>query len=419
MYEARVSGGRGAFVVVGASLAGLRAVEAARAEGYQGRIVLIGAEPHLPYDRPPLSKDYLLAGAAPDFLSTETELREVLDVDLRLSSTATALNADDRTVTVDGAEIPYGKLLIATGATPRRLPQLAPLSGVHELRTLDDAQRVRKEISAGCRVVVIGAGFIGAETASSAKHLGADVVLLEAAEAPLVRALGETVGSAASALHERNGVRLVLSARVEGFVGQDAVRGVRLAGGEVLPADVVVVGVGVAPATKWLEGSGVELHPRDGGIQCDAMLRTSVPDVYAAGDVVHWPNAIMDSVMRLENWTNAAGMGGHAARNALWPETEVPYSTVPYFWSDWYGQRLQFVGTADADHVEFVSGDPKADRWVALYRHAGRLVGAAALNEPRRIMKYRRMIGERLQWEEALTRFPPDPPGRIGSASTP
>lgn len=392
----------GPLVVVGASLAGIRAIEEAREQGYTGDIVLIGAEPHLPYDRPPLSKEFLAAGASADHLTTEDELLGRWGVDARLGIRAVGLDVTDRSVIVEGGRVPYGRLIVATGATPRTLADLPPLDGVLTLRNLEDASELRERLGAGVRVVVIGAGFIGAETASSAKAGGADVTILEGAPVPLVRAVGDVVGLALSSMHERYGVRFESGVRIERILGDTHVTGVRLGSGEIVPADVVVVGVGAVPATDWLRGSGIELHPVDGGIVCDATLRTSVPDVYAAGDLVHWPNALMDADMRLENWTNASDQGRHAARNALAPDMAREYSTVPYFWSDWYGQRIQFVGSARADEVRFVAGDPLGESFVALYRSGSRLIGAATLNERRAIMKYRRMIADRASWEDAL-----------------
>ncbi|WP_172652970.1 NAD(P)/FAD-dependent oxidoreductase [Rhodococcus opacus] len=392
------------FVVVGASLAGLRAVEEARASGYSGRIVLIGAEAHIPYDRPPLSKQFLVPEAIPDYLTLEEDLREALDVELRLSSTAVSLDPAQRRIHLQSGEsVSYAKLLITTGANARIIPSLSGKDGVLTLRSLDDAQELRRRLTPGANVVIIGAGFIGSETASSAQKRGANVVIVESASIPLVRAVGPIVGHAVSSLHARNQVRLLTDTQVIEVLGEDAVHGVRLATGEVLPADVVVVGIGAEPATSWLHGSGIELDARDGGIKCDAMLRTSLPDVFAAGDVVHWPNEVLDStVMRLENWTNAAEQGRRAANNALWPAGASAYSAVPYFWSDWYDQRIQFVGSATADEVRFVSGDPATDKWVALYRSHDRLIGAATLNEPRKIMKYRRMIDQKMSWTDAV-----------------
>lgn len=391
-----------ALVVVGASLAGLRAVEAARRDGYTGSITLLGAEAHLPYDRPPLSKSFLSADGAPTFYRTETELGD-LDVDLRLGDPATALDTDSQTVhTKNGHTVPYSQLIVATGSSPRRLEHLRDLDGVVTLRTLDDATGLRGRLGRTTKVVIVGAGFIGSEIASSLAARGAQVTILEAAPVPLVRAVGDIVGAAISDLHRRNGTRLLCNVQIDELLGDDHVTGIVLTDGEVIEADAVVVGVGSAPATSWLASSGIELDPRDRGVVCDQYLESSVPRVYAAGDVAHWPNALLNETMRLENWTNASGQAAHAARNALFPDRREPYVTVPYFWTDWYQHRIQFVGTARADEVTFVSGTPDGDHFVALYRRGDRLVGAATLNEPRQIMKFRRMIGEQATWASAL-----------------
>ncbi|MGV9869508.1 NAD(P)/FAD-dependent oxidoreductase [Rhodococcus koreensis] len=400
------------LVIIGASLAGLRAAEEARFGGYSGPIIMVGAEPHLPYDRPPLSKQFILNSTnAADFLTSEDELLSVLNVDLRLGRTAIGLDVDARRVRLDDETLlDYGTLIVATGAAPRMLPSAPELDGIFTLRTVDDAAALRDRIVDSTRVVVIGAGFIGSEIASSAHHLGAEVTLLEGAPVPLVRAVGPVVGLEIASLHQRNGVDFRLSTAVQEIIGKTRVEGVRLTSGEVLPADVIVIGVGAAPATSWLADSGVRLDPVDGGIVCDEYLRTSAEDVFAAGDVAHWPNELLGSgSMRLENWTNAADQGRHAARNALWPDSATPYVTVPYFWSDWYGQRIQFVGTAaPADEVRFVDGESGTDRWTALFRSGDRIIAAATLNEPRRIMKYRKLIGRRAAWSDAMDAFPQD-----------
>jgi NADPH-dependent 2,4-dienoyl-CoA reductase/sulfur reductase-like enzyme len=394
------------FVVVGASLAGLRAVEAARREGYAGSITLIGQESHLPYDRPPLSKAFLFNRQEPQYYLTEGQIRNDLDVDLQLGRPATRLNPESHSVTVGTRRIEYAKLLITTGAIPRLLPHIPTLPGVFTLRTLEQAAAIRDAIRESSRVLVIGAGFIGSEIASSARSIGASVTIVEAAPVPLVRAVGDVVGRAISGLHERNGTRLLCDVQVEEVVGAERVEAVRLSNGELLDTDVIVVGIGAAPATTWLDSSGIALNPIDGGIVCDRFLATSLLDVYAAGDVAHWSNLLMDSEMRLENWTSAAEQGAQAAVNALFPERAVAHETVPYFWSDWYGSRIQFVGTAVAESVSFVSGGPDEERFVALYRNADRLVGAATLNEQRKIMKYRRLISTRGTWDDALALFP-------------
>jgi len=394
--QARVGVVTSRLVVVGASLAGLRAVQAARRAGHEGPIILIGSEEHLPYDRPPLSKAYLGATGTPDHFVTEQDLA-ALEVDLRLGCTAESLDPGRKVVVAAGVDIAYDSLVVATGASPRSAPGIPDLDGIVTLRTLDDANDIRRRLRAGIEVVVVGAGFIGSEIASSVAGRGIGVTLLDAAPVPLVRAVGETVGAALARLHGRNGVRLIQGARiVEVGSGRGRVTGVMLATGEWIPADLVVVGVGAAPATAWLGGSGVGLHPADGGLLCDEYLETSVADVYGAGDVTHWPNATFDVTMRLENWTNAADQGGRAGANAVVSrQARTAYSTVPYFWSDWYGSRIQFVGYAAADDVDFVEGGPDEGRFVAFYTSGERLVGVATLNQPRKIMKFRRLIRDR------------------------
>ncbi|BDZ48865.1 pyridine nucleotide-disulfide oxidoreductase [Frondihabitans sucicola] len=393
------------LVVVGTGLAGVSAVQAARRDGYTGSITFVGAERHLPYNRPPLSKAFLEVDGVVDYLATEDELRNDLSVDLRLGCQVLSLDDDRKILRTSDGPIPYDRLIIATGASPRVLSHLPRMAGIETLRTVDDATRIRSAIVPGADVVIIGAGFIGSEIASSARKRGAKVTIVEASPVPLVRAVGEVVGAAISDLHRRNGTRLLCSAQIERVIGQDHVEGVRLVGGELIAADLVVVGVGAAPATGWLADSGLELSPVDGGLICDRYLRTSADGVYAAGDVAHWPNGLLDTTMRLENWTNAADQGAHAALNALFPDRAEPYETVPYFWSDWYGNRIQFVGTAIADAVSFVSGGPDEEAFVALFRRGDRLVGAATLNEPRKIMKLRRLIAQNELVASAVATF--------------
>ncbi|MFR9806845.1 NAD(P)/FAD-dependent oxidoreductase [Pseudonocardia sp. RS010] len=387
------------LVVVGASLAGLRAAEAARDAGHDGPVVLVGAEPHLPYDRPPLSKAYLDEGEVPDVRFREEEHLRELGVELVLGAPATGLDADAREIVVGDRRVGYDAAVLATGARARTLPGTDHLAGVHTLRTLDDAVAVRAALDAGARTVVIGAGFIGSEIASGARKRGLSATIVEALPTPLVRAIGEEMGEALSALHTANGTDLRCGVAVEALEGTDRVTGVRLADGTVLPADLVVVGIGGIPETEWLEGSGVKL---DNGIVADEKLATAVPGVYAAGDVVRWHNALFDVPMRIEHWTSAAEQGARAARNALDPAAAQPYETVPYFWSDWYDSRIQFVGIPGADEVRVVSGSVAAGRFVALYRRGDRLTGALTLNKRADVMKYRVQIGKRASWEDAL-----------------
>ncbi|GAA1965679.1 NAD(P)/FAD-dependent oxidoreductase [Amycolatopsis minnesotensis] len=392
------------LVVVGASLAGLRAVESARRTGYRGRIVLVGAEEHLPYDRPPLSKAFLGADGptAVEPLRTEAELRDDLGVELMLGSAATALDATAREVSVAGAAVGYDALVIATGTTARRFPGTEGISGVHTLRTAEDAAAVRAGLDAGGRTVVVGAGFIGSEVASAARGRGLPVAIVETEKVPLSRSVGAHAGTVCADLHRAAGTELRLGTAVSGFeTGGGAVTGVRLDTGEVLPADLVVTGIGVGPATGWLEGSGVHLHERDRGVVCDSTLYAGAPGVYAAGDVAHVPNPGFDQeLMRLEHWTSAAEQGAAAARHALDPAAARPLSPVPYFWSDWYGHRVQFVGTPRADEV--VVAVPAEAGFTALYRRDDRIVGALTVDRPRDIMKYRRRIAGRAPWQDAL-----------------
>ncbi|MFC7504967.1 NAD(P)/FAD-dependent oxidoreductase [Nocardioides sp. CPCC 206347] len=397
------------LVVVGASLAGLRAVEAARKTGFDGEIVLIGAEEHLPYDRPPLSKAFL--GAADEsgelaevpFFRTEETLRDELGVDVRLGSPATALDTVARRVTVGGDQIAYDALVIATGAHARLLPGTDGLDGVYPLRTLDDSLAVRDKLEAGARTVVIGAGFIGSELASTARKRGLEATIIEALPTPLVRATGHEMGAAIAALHELNGTSLRCGVGVASIEGDGKVERVVLADGTSIEADLVVVGIGVIPSVGWLEGSGLTMDKNIGGIVCDENLWTGVPGVYAAGDVASWVNPTLGERQRMENWTAAAEQGAAAARNALDPENAKPYGTVPYFWSDWYDVRIQFVGSPEADEVVLVDGDPGAgSRWVALYRRGDRLIGALTVNGQAEIMKYRVQIMKGGSWDDAL-----------------
>lgn len=393
------------LVVVGASLAGLRAVEAARADGFDGKISLIGAESHLPYDRPPLSKAYLderpdgQQPASTEF-RTEQVLTDELNVDLVLGVPATELDTTARVVTLaDGREVDYNLLVIATGADARILPGTEGLGGVHTLRTLDDAVAVRAALDSGARTVIIGAGFIGSEIASGAHKRGLSPVLVEALPTPLVRAVGEQMGVELAALHTRNGIDLRCGVPVASIEGNGRVERVVLADGSVIPADLVVVGAGAIPGTAWLEGSGLTL---DNGVVCDEHLWTGVDGVYAAGDVARWHNAAFDRLMRLEHWTSAAEQGAVAARNALDPSNPKPYSTVPYFWSDWYDVRIQFVGSTNSDEIVVVEDFAADGRLVALYREGNRLGGVLTVNGQTEIMKYRGQIMKRTSFVDAL-----------------
>jgi NADPH-dependent 2,4-dienoyl-CoA reductase/sulfur reductase-like enzyme len=399
-------------VVVGASLAGLRAAETLRQHDAVGSVVVVGDEPHRPYDRPPLSKKLLSGEWEPDRIHLrQPDVFDDLDVEWRLGSGAVALDqgaaTGGRTVALaDGSTVDFDSLIIATGAHPRRLPGHDDFDHVHELRSLDDALALRAEIvPGGRRVVVIGAGFIGLEVAATARTLGNDVVVLEGASAPLIRGLGVAMGEAIAGLHRAHGVD------VRCDVGIDALThdGVRLADGELVPADVVVVGIGVAPATAWLEGSGLKV--RD-GVVCDANLNAlsvggdPVPGVFAAGDVARWPNELFGEEMRVEHWTNAAEQGAHAATNLVRlaaGEDAEPYAPLPFFWSDQFEHRIQFLGRASADDdVQVVAGTVEDGKFLTLFGRDGRLHGALGVNAPRWVMPTRKLFMEHASWEEAL-----------------
>ncbi|HUR75659.1 MAG TPA: FAD-dependent oxidoreductase [Sporichthya sp.] len=397
------------LVVVGASLAGLRAVEAARKSGYDGPITLIGNEPHLPYDRPPLSKAFLDAGADVDgapvhpTFRDEATLRDALRVDLRLGAPATAVAPAGQVVLLNGDAVPYTQLILATGGDARMLPGGEGLEGVHVLRTLDDAIAVRAALDAGARTVVIGAGFIGSEVASAARKRGLDCTILEALPVPLVRSVGADTGKVAAELHRKYGTDLRCGVGVTALEGSGHVEKVILDDGTVVEADLVVVGIGVRPATRWLESSGIELHERDGGILCDEFLRTSLPGVYAAGDIAHFPNPLFGGeLMRVEQWTNAAEQGALAAKNALFPDEAKPSAAVPYFWSDWYDSRIQFVGIPQSEEVRVVSAELGEEKFLALYRRGDKLGGVLTVDRQTQIMKYKRMIAQGATWAEGL-----------------
>ena len=392
-------------VVVGASLAGFRAVEELRHQGYDGTITVVGAEPHLPYDRPPLSKQILAGTWEADRLPLTPIGKEIdaLDVDWRLGVAASGLDLNDRHVELaDGTRVAYDGLVIATGAAVRTLPGQPKLEGLHTLRTLDDCLALRADLDATPqRVVVVGAGFIGAEVAATARQRGLEVTLLEALATPLQRVLGDEIGRVCGDIHREHGVDLRLSTGVDGFEddGSGRLRGIRLTDGTTVEADIAVVGVGVAPNTEWLAGSGLTV---DNGIVCDETCMAA-PGVVAAGDVASWPNRRFGEVMRVEHWENAEEQGAHAARRLL--GDLAPYEPVPWFWSDQYDRKIQLAGRSRADdEVRIVDGSIEERRFVALYGRAGRVVGVLGMNRPRPVMEYRQLIADGVSWKDALSR---------------
>ncbi|MEU1444488.1 NAD(P)/FAD-dependent oxidoreductase [Streptomyces mirabilis] len=377
--------------VVGASLAGLSAARSLRKQGYDGRLVVIGDELHRPYDRPPLSKEFLAGTLGEADLSLETD-----DEDLRaewlLGARAAGLDRAERAVRLaDGREVRADGIVIATGAVARTLPGSEGLAGVHTLRTLDDARALRDELARGGRLVVIGGGFIGAEVASTAYALGLDVTVVEAAPTPLAGPLGATMGDVVSALHVDHGVRLLCGVGVKGLSGERRVDAVLLEDGRSIPGDIVVVGVGARPCVEWLEGSGVEL---DNGVKCGADGRTSLAGVVAVGDCANWYDPRAGAHRRVEHWTGArerpdAAIATLLAGGAVEPGVPRP----PYFWSDQYGVKIQFAGhAAAADSVTIEAGAADDRDVLAVYRRAGVPVAVLGMNQPRLFTRWRKQL---------------------------
>ncbi|MDR7275075.1 NAD(P)/FAD-dependent oxidoreductase [Catenuloplanes atrovinosus] len=370
------------IVVVGASAAGLTAVETLRREGYAGPLTLIGEELDPPYDRPPLSKQLLAGDWAAERLALRTaDHLAGLHLDLRLGTVAAGLDRDARVVRLaDGEPIGYDGLIIATGVRPRRLPG----RGGHVLRTLRDALALRERLGPGRRLAIVGAGFLGAEAAAVARGLGCEVVLLEPAPVPLAHAVGERVGRVLSGVHRAHGVDL----RTGVAVTEITDGGVLLAGGEPVEADEVLVSIGTLPNTEWLDGSGLTVAD---GLVCDE-YSAAAPGVYGAGDVARWHNPLFGVSMRIEHRTNAAEQGVAAARNLL--GAARPFAPVPYFWSDQYDLKIHAYGYLRGhDTVEIAEGDLAERRFLAAYRRDGRLVGALAVNlPPKAIRPWRQAI---------------------------
>lgn len=377
--------------MVGASLAGLSAARSLRKQGYDGRLVVIGDEPHRPYDRPPLSKEFLAGAIGEADLALETD-GEDLQAEWLLGMRAAGFDPGDRALKLaDGRSVRADGVVIATGATARMLPGGDGLAGVHTLRTLDDARALRADLAEGGRLVVIGGGFIGAEVASTAYGLGLDVTVVEAAPTPLAGPLGELMGGVVSTLHADHGVRLLCGVGVKGLSGTARVEAVLLEDGRCLPADTVVVGVGARPCVEWLDGCGVVL---DNGVKCGADGRTSVSGLVAVGDCASWYDPVAGVHRRVEHWTGArerpdAAVAALLSGGAATPGVPKP----PYFWSDQYGVRIQFAGhSAGADSVTVEEGLPDDRSFLAVYRRSGHPVAVLGMNQPRLFTRWRKQL---------------------------
>jgi NADPH-dependent 2,4-dienoyl-CoA reductase/sulfur reductase-like enzyme len=391
------------IVIVGASLAGLRAAEALRDRGFDGELTLIGDEPHRPYDRPPLSKQVLQGAWEPEqTFFRKKEGYDALAIDMRLGVRAVSVDLRARRVALaDGAFADYDRLIIATGARVRTLSAIAPRAGLLALRGLDDAIVLRRAMMDAPRVAIVGAGFIGLEVAASCRARGLPVTVIESLPVPLSPILGPTFGDMVAAMHRDHGVDLRTGVVVTDVFGESRVAGVALSDGSRIDADVVVVGIGVTPNTEWLERSGLTI---DNGIVCNGSGEAA-PDVYAAGDVARVANRWHGDSPRIEHWTNAVEQAVHAAENALaGPEASTSFSSVPYFWSDQYDRRIQFIGGRPPhDEVVIVDGSLADRRLTALYRRGDRLVACLALNQPRALIKYRKLLAAGESWNAALS----------------
>lgn len=379
------------LAIVGASLAGLAAARAARAQGFTGRLVIIGDEPHRPYDRPPLSKDFLLGKVAAEDLSLESD-DDGLDAEWLLGSGAASLDAESRTVLLkDGRTVEADGIVISTGARARQMPTLAGLSNVFTLRTLTDAQSLAPELVPGSRMAVIGAGFIGAEVASAAASRGMEVTIIDMKSVPFAAQLGTEMGGVVAGLHAANGVELISSAVIEDFYsGEGNVTGLRLRGGRYVGADVVVVGIGAEPNTGWLEGSGLEVT---GGVVCDAMGRTSVPGIVAVGDCAAWFDDTTGTHRRMEHWTGALERAAVAVEALLDADAVPKPAKQHYFWSDQHGVKLQFAGhSAGYDRLEIEAGDALTHSCLAVYYREDVPVAVLGMNQPRLFTKWRRSL---------------------------
>jgi NADPH-dependent 2,4-dienoyl-CoA reductase/sulfur reductase-like enzyme len=391
-------------VVVGAGVAGMRATETLRQNGYDGALTIIGAERHAPYHRPPLSKK-LLSGQvhragidmAPQFDTDARMLRGADAVGLDISAKTIRVRDDGQNLSLS-----FDGLVIASGAQPREWPGGPTPDGVLLLRTVEDCLAIRERLGSRPRVVVVGGGFIGAEVAATCRLMRLDVVLIEKAASPLLAALGKELAPRWAELHRQHGVDLRVGVGVDAFVGNGRVEGVRLSDGSQVPADLVIVGLGVTPATGWLKGSGLRL---DDGVVCDATgAAEGADDVVAAGDVARWWHPLYERHLRTEHWDDAGRQGAAAACRLLaGPGRAEAFDMIPYFWSDQYDVKVQMIGTpSDYDAIEIIEGDPSGWEFVAAYGRGGRTIAVLG-TIPNRVHVYRDAISNRAE-------FPPKQP---------
>lgn len=395
--------GRRRIVVVGASAAGLRAAQTLRREGYDGSVTVIGQEPHAPYQRPPLSKQFLTADWTSDRFGLRVDPH--LDISMWLGARARRLDLEHRRVVVETAGavrvVDFDGLVIATGTRPRVLRQGRALAGVFVLRSLDDGHAIRTWLERRPRVVVVGAGFVGAEVAATCRERGLTTSIVDPLPLPMIRAVGPEIGEFVRQLHADHGTHLHLGRSVASLEGVDSVTGVRLDDGRVLDADMVVLGLGVRPNTDWLVGSGLTV---DDGVVCDEhCAAVGASGVVAAGDVARWPHRRYDRTHRIEHWTHATAQGEAAARTLLHGTGRTTvFDPLPFFWSDQYGTKLQMLGLpGSGDETTLAEGSMEQRRFVLAYGRDGRTTGAFVAGLPHRMSRWRKLV-------EAATPFPPD-----------
>ncbi|MEE1928740.1 FAD-dependent oxidoreductase [Streptomyces sp. TRM 70351] len=391
-------------------MAGVQTAVQLREQGWPGAVTLLGAEPHRPYDRPPLSKAVLSGKAEGAAFDVDFD---ALAVDLRLGRTVTGLRPADRLLDTADGPVPYDRLVIATGAEPVALPGSAGVPGVHLLRTLDDAEALRPVLRERRRVVIVGAGWIGAEFATAAREAGCPVTVVEAAAQPLAGALPAAVAARMRGWYAESGADLRTGAAVT-RVHADPGHKVELADGTVLAADTVVVGIGARPATGWLAGSGVERAP-DGSVLADERLRTTVPQVYAVGDCASFPSARYGRRLLVHHWDNAlqgprvvaAALAGDAGRAA--GADDAPYDPVPYFWSEQFGRFVQYAGYHGEDDEVLWRGGPDGVSWSVCWLREGVLRALLAVGRPRDLAQGRKLIEQRAHLDRTLASDPTVP----------
>lgn len=386
------------IVIVGGGLAAARTAEQLRRSEFEGPITIVSDEVHLPYDRPPLSKQ-VLRSELDDVALKPREFYDEKNITLMLGSAVRNLDTANRTVTLDdGRQLEYDDVVIATGLVPRRIPNFPDLPGIHVLRSFEQSMALREEAGAARRAVVVGAGFIGCEVAASLRGLGVDVVMVEPQPEPLASVLGEQIGALVSRLHRAEGVDVRTGVGVDSVGGQDRVQNVVLTDGTELDTDLVVVGIGSRPATDWLEGSGVEV---DNGVVCDRVGKTSAPHVWALGDVASWQDATGHQA-RVEHWSNVAEQARVLVPSLLGQELQSNPVVVPYFWSDQYDVKIQCLGEPEADDVVHLVDDD-GRRFLAYYERDGVVAGVVGGGMPGAVMKTRAKIAAGAPIAEVLT----------------